>query len=78
MYRNCITVKHSLAARFCKRADSESFYFARCPTESYKLEDQNHDVINWLPIAIRRTSDFNYSYGTPLLKSIKELIKLKK
>jgi hypothetical protein len=74
-YSNCIRVKHS---PFCKQGDSGSIYYARCATDEYKCDDQNHDVTNWVPIAIHRTSDLNYSYGTPLLAAIKELMRLNK
>jgi len=38
----------------------------------------DRDVLDWYPIAIHRTSDDDYSYGTPLTNAIQSLIDAKK
>jgi hypothetical protein len=40
--------------------------------------DPDRDVLDWLPIAFHRTSDDEYSYGTPLTNAIQSLIDAKK
>lgn len=57
----------------CKQGDSGSLYFALLPSEDHRIHDQNHNVLEWVPIAIHRTSDDEYSYGSPLFESIMEL-----
>lgn len=75
IYKNCIRVK-TVCGKFCKSGDSGAIYFALLENENPSHSDC--DVLDWLPIAIHRTSDEEYSYGTPLKNAIQSLIDAKK
>ena len=74
IYKDCIRVK-PICGKFCKGGDSGAIYFALLENEN---SDPDRDVLDWLPIAIHRTSDDEYSYGTPLVNAIQSLIDAKK
>ena len=74
-YKNCIRVK-PVGNKFCKGGDSGAIYFALLENENPSHPDC--DVLDWFPIAIHRTSDETYSYGTPLRNAIQKLIQAKK
>jgi hypothetical protein len=64
-YKDCVAVKHaSISSRFCKTGDSGSIYFALILSDEMDPSNSNDDEVEWLPIAIHRTSNRTHSYGT--------------
>jgi hypothetical protein len=74
-YSNCVSVAHaSTSCRFCKPGDSGSIYFALILGDPNDDAKTDSDVLDWLPIAIHRTSNGTHSFGTPLNNALQALM----